>query len=353
MARLDAKKAAECHSAPANILHQQTTDLLSLEDGKSLYLKHVARPAVLGGTRPRTPKRYKAVLEKFITFAHGEAVHSWQSVTAQTLNSYAAWLDSEGYAYATEYLELTTLKQVVKWLIAQNKLPATSLINIKLPKPQGTTTYCYTQKEVDALVTHCFAKPGLIWLGQVVVALTTTGLRISELADLGWSDIDLVGHIIQLTDTYRQGTRTDRTTAQTTKRGRSRSLPFHDDLRRILITLPRNADGRVFHGPLGGHLKPDTVRNILQRDALEPLSSRFPALSKEKGLLDGRLHSFRHFFCSVCASSGVPEQTVMNWLGHADSKMVRRYFHLPREESQKQMAKVPFLTKLPETRLGA
>lgn len=33
----------------------------------------------------------------------------------------------------------------------------------------------------------------------------------------------------------------------------------------------------------------------------------------------------------------------MNWLGHADSKMVRRFYHLHNEEAQRQMKRLDFL----------
>ena len=42
----------------------------------------------------------------------------------------------------------------------------------------------------------------------------------------------------------------------------------------------------------------------------------------------GGLHSFRHYSCSVSANSGVPELVVMRWLGHRNSDMVKRYYHL-------------------------
>jgi integrase len=95
--------------------------------------------------------------------------------------------------------------------------------------------------------------------------------------------------------------------------------------------------------PLGGKLKPDTVRNILIRELLTPLSPQFPAPEGEVGFLNGRLHSFRHYFCSICANRGVPEQVVMEWLGHADSNMVRHYYHLHDDEAQRQMKRLDFL----------
>jgi integrase len=104
-------------------------------------------------------------------------------------------------------------------------------------------------------------------------------------------------------------------------------------------------DPFVFHGPRGGALKPDTVRNILKREVIAPLSSRFPASADEQSFKDGCLHSFRHYFCSTCANSGVAERVVMEWLGHADSDMVRRYYHLNDVESRQKMQGLTFIQR--------
>ena len=43
------------------------------------------------------------------------------------------------------------------------------------------------------------------------------------------------------------------------------------------------------------------------------------------------------------AQAGVPEQVVMQWLGHRDSQMVRHYYHLHNDEVQRQMQRVTFV----------
>jgi integrase len=221
------------------------------------------------------------------------------------------------------------------------------LFSLPLKKPQGTTTYCYTPAEVQAMIAHCFGRAGLVWLGEVMVALATTGLRISELAALRWTDLDLEAQMLRLVDTRLQGRKADRAAARTTKSHRDRTLPINPQLRQVLRDMRRHADGRIFHGPLGGRLKPDTVRTVLIREVLMPLAERFPSVRGEAGFRDGRLHSYRHYFCSMSANSGVPEQVLMTWLGHRDSKMVRRYYHLHQEEARRQMARIDFIGPLP------
>jgi hypothetical protein len=39
----------------------------------------------------------------------------------------------------------------------------------------------------------------------------------------------------------------------------------------------------------------------------------------------------------MCATNKIAERVVMEWVGHADSAMVRHYFHLHDEESKRQM----------------
>jgi integrase len=286
---------------------------------------------------------YRSVLDKFECFAKKKLTQYWQQVDKKLILQYGKWLEDEEYSYACQYLELTTLKQVVKWMIAEGLLPAAQLIVLRLKKPQNTTTYCYTKEEVQAIIGFCSGRSDLKWLADVVVALVTTGLRISELADLRWTDLDLDRGIFTLKDTTRQTLKSKEFVARSTKSHRDRTLPIHDDLRRVLVRLPRYRDDRVFHGPRRGRLRPDTVRNVLRREVLAELAKRFPAPEGASGIESGRVHSFRHYFCSRAANEGNSEQLLMTWLGHRESKMIQRYFHLQQDEARRQMKDIDFI----------
>ena len=57
---------------------------------------------------------------------------------------------------------------------------------------------------------------------------------------------------------------------------RTRAGAIHPELRRILDSLDRHPDGRVFHGPTNKVVKPDVVRNVLIREVLSPLKANSP-----------------------------------------------------------------------------
>ncbi len=241
-------------------------------------------------------KRYRTVLDKFLAFAKEKGIRHWQQVNKDALGRYGKWLEDQDYHDKTQYIELTVLKQVIKWMVSEQLLPTTSLVAMKLKKPQGTTAYCCTREQVQAIIAFCRERSDLDWLADVVVALATTGLRISELAGLHWSDVDMERGILRLKDTSRKARQSKRQEARTTKSHRDHSLPVHEELIPVLRRLPRLSDGRVFHGPKGGKLKPDTVRNILKREVLPTLAEKFPPSGDDPGIAAGRLHSFRHYF---------------------------------------------------------
>ena len=137
------------------------SDGLCLERGRSLYEAFIRRPSVAGGARPTTIRRYKAVLDKFFRFGQERGITTWSLVTRTVLESYATWLLSQGYAYRTQYFELTTIKQMLKWLIENEHLSESKSFAFELRKPQGTSAYCWRPCEVGAMIEHCAARPEL------------------------------------------------------------------------------------------------------------------------------------------------------------------------------------------------
>jgi len=45
----------------------------------------------------------------------------------------------------------------------------------------------------------------------------------------------------------------------------------------------------------------------------------------------------------MCADQGVPEQMLMDWLGHRHPSMIRHYYHGQRDEAQRRMDSIRFM----------
>jgi integrase len=335
---LDEVAAAQHGLIPRDRPQATKVPLLTLEEGRQKYERHIRRPREMGGVRASTQKRYRTVFDKFIAFAKSRRIVAWNEITNQAVTDYATHLRNQGYAGKTLRNEVTTLVTAYKWLMETGSLQGTQPLRLKMKAVESQRAYCYTPEQVEAMADRCRADEALEWLRGVIVGLACTGLRISELASLHWTDIDLEHDRLALIDESGRSRR-DGKKRRELKSGRSRHLSIHRDLKAVLQALPRR-DAYVFHGLRGGRIKPDTVRRILVRDVIKPLVDQFPSAADEQGFKDGRLHSFRHYFASMCATSGVPERVAMEWLGHQDSEMVRHYFHLHDAESRRQMERL-------------
>ncbi|QDT03117.1 site-specific tyrosine recombinase XerD [Rubripirellula lacrimiformis] len=315
---------------------------LPLALGRKLFDGHTSRPRLVGGTKANTQKRYRAIFDKFLPFLETKRIVDWHQITEQTLASYAEYLNEREYAYKTVFGELNTIKTAFKWLCTEKHLAREPLV-LRLRKADCERAYCYSKVEVAAMIKHCSELSDLNWLRDVIIALSCTGLRISELASLKQADVKTKSRSLVIAD--ESGFANGQADRRSTKSSRTRHIPIHSDLQSVLESL-RHRKGNVFLGPRGGTLKPDTVRNILVREAIEPLTPRFPKrFEGQRSFEDGRLHSFRHYFCSTCANNSIPERIVMSWLGHSDSEMVRHYYHLSDEEALRQMENLDLVGK--------
>lgn len=344
---LDQIKAVELGLAGHEILDRAKHDSVELDEGWELYLEYLRRPEIAGGVCETSVKRYTGIFKKFIRFARSQGVSRWDEVNTRLIEKYLRHLGNKKYADRSLYCEGTVLKQIMRWLVEEEILPTTSIVKLKLKKVHGTNTYCWTQQQVTVMIEYCRQTPSLNWQADIIVGLAHTGLRIGELANLRWSDVDFEHGLIKVTNDHdaRSSARLERRT----KNRRDRCIPIHDDLRSVLGSIAQSKDGFVFHGPRGGKLKPDVVRTALIRDVITPLKRRFPTPEGAVGFEHGRLHSFRHFFCSASANAGIPEAVVMAWLGHRSSAMLRHYYHLNDTEAQKQIGRVAFTSSTPAT----
>lgn len=338
LSELDRNQAERLGLAPRSKRSIVTPTYLPLDEGRLLYLQHVNRSEILGGVRRSTSALYTSNLDSVLKFLKQNHVQFWNQVDARILEKLADQMEQESYAPKTIAERVKLVKQVVKWLIQEEHLTGCEPIRLKLRRFESERPHCWCPEEVEAMLNLCEADPNLGELYDVIVCLACTGLRISELASLRCSDIDLERDVLQLTDETGHKSESRRQL----KNGRSRSLPLHPDLRAVLARRPRTGT-YVFEATRGGKLHITRLRLQFKEHVVLKLADRFPAATGEQGFKDGRFHSFRHYFCSQCANANIPERMVMEWLGHADSEMVRHYYHLHDEEARRRMNQLNLL----------
>jgi len=158
------------------------------------------------------------------------------------------------------------------------------------------------------------------WQTFLLVAVGT-GLRVSELRALHWTDVDLERRRIRVS---RNLTRAGESSP---KSRRPRTVPLGGDLVEALQvwqTRQGQPGGElVFCQGDGGALTPGQVRSAIEGAA--------KAAGIPRGVRPGVL---RHTFATQSAMAGVPMNVVQAWMGHSDLRVTMRYAHVAEEMGQ-------------------
>jgi len=311
---------------------------LTIEEGIAIYETHLARPRAAKGPKESTRKRYGRIIRAFVKFLRSKRVQFWEQVNKSLLNEYATER-SKLYKTRSVATEITLVLCILKYLVEEKKLDQRCSFKYEVVRAKDSDRYCPTVEELKAILEKLKEHPNQLWLYRTVAMLAHTGLRLSEIAQLTTFDVDLKKELIYVRDeSEMEGSE------KTTKTGYSRVVPMHLVVKAILQKLVRDGiDRKLFVGPRGGKLSSDIFGNHLRLKALTPLSERFPH-PRFKTIT---AHSLRHFFSSLCASSGVSEQTTKDWMGHRTSNMSRYYFHRDDDASRRIIKKIESLTDVP------
>jgi len=216
----------------------------------------------------------------------------------------------------------TLMKRAVQLEMATNNPCA----NVRRPKRKKPQVEAFTIEEAKAIIAYGEQKkyPGLWKLAF------QTGMRISELFGLHWSEVDFEANevrvIQQLTYGRYRGLRPPKSESGV------RTITVSDEVLEALNQQRRqnlrSGNGKaphVFAGPQGGFVWVNTFYKCHWVPMLEKLEI------PHRGF-----HSIRHTYATFAISEGVPITTVSHVLGHSDPSItLSKYAHAVPEDQAK------------------
>ncbi len=195
--------------------------------------------------------------------------------------------------HATVNRELACLKHLFTKAMEWKYTAENPVKKVKLFKePPGRIRYLEKQ-EIHRLIKECSP-----YVRPIVTIALNTGMRLSELLNLKWNNIDLKEKTIIVIDS---------------KSNESRVIPVNSTTLSVLKTIETN-NAFVFTKKNGEPYK--NIRN------------GFKNAVKRAGIEDFRFHDLRHTFASHLAMSGWNLKTIQQLLGHKTIAMTVRYSHL-------------------------
>jgi integrase len=311
-----------------------------IHEGWERYIEHGNRPTFLGGHSPATTKKYREMQRRSTEYFKSQDILWWFQLKPKHLTDFAKAFEKKLSPRSIHH-EITMHASVCNWLIREELLDQKFKLKTDLQKPEGSEAFCYTEKQVTAILEYCRSQRSLQQMGLFCHLLSHTGLRLGEAISLKWRDIDFdQGFLTVRDERFASQPSSNR---RRVKNGSTRRVPLAKSVREQLLKCKsRRSNAWVFPNRTGGPLMANNLRDKFVKDVIKPLTKRFEEAGEGEEMEEGRFHSFRHYFVSQCFLKGINEGTIRSWVGHRDSKIVELYRHLAVADSKRLMEQLEF-----------
>ena len=209
---------------------------------------------------------------------------------------------------------LASLRRFFSWLVRQRFREDDPSLRLKGPRTGRHLPTTLSEIDVDALL----AAPG----GDTALArrdatmlevLYATGLRVSELVGLSWSQVNLVVGVVRIVG----------------KGNKERLVPLGDVARDKLDEYLKSTRQDILHGRVSDALFPTARGAAMTRQAFWHLIKRYALKAGLRSELSP--HTLRHAFATHLLNHGADLRVVQLLLGHADISTTQIYTHLALE----------------------
>ena len=268
---------------------------------------------------PRTLRIYRDALRDFRAQTNAPG---WRQCTAQHFRDYLFVLMKQRQARSYIRLQFSALRSFYRFLVARNRLTKDPVREVQLPKPEKKLPLVLTQSQMGELLAAPLQSPkqksAPVWMLQrdaaIMEVFYSSGLRLSELASLNVSDLDLYTESVRVLGKGRK------------ERVCPVGAPALEAVSRY------RAAANVHSGPLflnkgRRRISPRSIWLILKRYVRH--TSIPIALSP---------HKLRHSFATHLLDNGADLRSVQSLLGHASLSTTQIYTHVTTERLKKAYA---------------
>lgn len=266
----------------------------------------------------KTIENYNHYLNRFLEFLASKKTPNLtpDKITLKLINDYRLTLSRKRLSVKTQGYHVIALRAFLKYLI-KNDIKTLAPEKIELPKTPGRTVEVLTREEVDRIFDEVDAGDlrGARDLA-ILETLYSTGLRVSELAALDRSQVDL-----------------KRKEFAVRGKGRKPRIVFLSD--KAAEILKNYTDKRTDNAePLFISIKrTSTTSDILKGEAKRlstvSIQSIVSKYARKAGIVKHVTpHTLRHSFATQLLINGADIRSVQELLGHASITTTQIYTHV-------------------------
>jgi site-specific recombinase XerD len=199
--------------------------------------------------------------------------------------------------------KLSSLKSFLNWALGEELIPEHRIPRVPQPIPEATVGPQWLDRNEQHALLRIVEQSKNQRDLTIIQLLLNTGLRVSELCSLMWSDIQI---------TNRKG----RLIVRSGKGGKRREIPLNQDARQVLQELGYHQNQGKKEAIFWGQRGPMTPRGV------ESMLHKYVAHTELNQVTP---HKLRHTFCKNLINAGVSLEKVAMLAGHENLETTRRY----------------------------
>ncbi|PFR97159.1 integrase [Priestia megaterium] len=262
---------------------------------------------------PKTIIGYKDILGQFVNYCNDNGLVNVQDITQNTIKKYLMYCKNElGNNPTSLNHKLNRLNAFLNYLVeieVINKNPAKKVQRAK----EDIRIEVFTDYHIKQMLNYyrrIKQREKAFYAYRdysIIVTFISTGLRLSELCSLKWSDINFKDKSISV---------------YSTKTRKNETIPATDKLIKELASYKVYCEQEF--QKLNSHVYTNRLNQPLTANAVQNVFKRLAKVMNFKGV---RLtaHTFRHSFCQRCIQSGMSTFAVQRLMRHSSIKMTEKY----------------------------
>ena len=304
---------------------------------------------------PHTSGNYLLDIRQFAFLVWGggsKPPYAWSSVDKFAARKFIVQLQKQSACSATIGRKISSLRSFYKFMTREEYVGNNPFAGLASPKRKKSLPHVLTVGEVIRLLQAPSQygaeaikdekdRKKRAWLeyaalrdAAILEVLYSTGMRISELTNLGMQNIDLLAGVIKVLGKGNKERfcllgRPAASALSAALEKRNEIIPFIKGRGKKNGLPARNATHSVAGGPLfightGGKLTPRSIERLMKRYLIH--ANLNPAVSP---------HALRHSFATHLLDAGADLRSVQELLGHASLSTTQIYTHVSVEHLKK------------------
>ena len=283
--------------------HEKDADLVSFLD--YLYIEK--------GLSKNTVVSYKSDILDVFEWAMDNHKISLKSIKNHEIEKYINYLFNKGFASSTINRKISSLKSFFLFLQKKGKILENPIRELPSTKQEKKLPISMSEDDVETLLNAPIQDSFIGYRDKAMLELLyATGVRVSELINIKFSDIDLTRSIVKVLG----------------KGSKERLIPFGESANEYMKIYLEHRSQRVINRSIQ-FIFVSTKNSKISREAFW---HRIKFYSRKINIsINISPHTLRHAFATHLLNRGADLRSVQLLLGHSDLSTTQIYTHIAKQ----------------------